>query len=63
MGFLFCFSADLILTRLDGSSQLLQLRADLAEGGANDGCHFQGSLELNGVRMAAVISVIAVALL
>ena len=58
----FC-SADLILTRLDRSGQFLQLRADLAEGRANNGCHFQGCLQLNGVRMATVIIVIAFALL
>lgn len=52
-------SADLVLTRLNRSGQFLQLGADLTEGGANNGRHFQRRLQLDGVRVAAVIITIA----
>ena len=46
------------MTRLDGSGQFLQLSADLAQGRANDGRHFQRSLQLDGVRVPAVVIVL-----
>ena len=39
----------------DGSRQLLKLGADFAEGRADDGSHIQRRLQLDGVRVAAVI--------
>ena len=42
---------------LDGSRQFLQLGADFAEGWADDGSHIQRRLQLDGVRLTAVIIV------
>ena len=52
-------NSDLVLTRLDGARELLQLAAYLAQRRTNDGTHLERGLQLDGVRVTGVIGLLA----